>query len=115
MSSAGFVSYDNRDSAEKAISQMNGYQVRLMSNRVAVSHIYLSPDTAVGDAGQHGAARRGFAHTDVLVRSYLLWAHNPPVVYLFSLSLTHFCILEYSPRGRRRARPLGAATFGGNL
>lgn len=24
----GFVSYDNRDSAEKAISQMNGYQVR---------------------------------------------------------------------------------------
>lgn len=23
----GFVSYDNRDSAEKAISQMNGYQV----------------------------------------------------------------------------------------
>ncbi|CAM9576679.1 unnamed protein product, partial [Laminaria digitata] len=24
---AGFVSYDNRDSAEKAISQMNGYQV----------------------------------------------------------------------------------------
>lgn len=28
---AGFVSYDNRDSAEKAISQMNGYQVRVLS------------------------------------------------------------------------------------
>lgn len=29
----GFVSYDNRDSAEKAISQMNGYQVRCYDAR----------------------------------------------------------------------------------
>lgn len=49
---AGFVSYDNRDSAEKAISQMNGYQVGYYDSFYDVVCILARQRTARGEIYQ---------------------------------------------------------------
>lgn len=63
------MSYDNRDSAEKAISQMNGYQVRCRVLECARLFADNYPKTAAGQGrGQHGAALAYLAQAPAWVR-----------------------------------------------